>query len=39
VKGVAEKGVGKVKVGETVQFERIGFARKDKNGKFYYAHR
>ena len=39
VKGVAEKGVGKVKVGETVQFERVGFARRDVDGKFYYAHR
>jgi len=39
VKGVAEKGVGKVKVGETVQFERVGFARRDADGKFYYAHR
>jgi len=38
-RGIGETGLKKIKVGETVQFERIGFARRDKNGKFYFAHR
>jgi glutamyl-tRNA synthetase len=39
LKGFAEAGIKKIKVGQTVQFERIGFARLDKNKKFYFAHR
>ena len=38
VKGLMEAGT-KIKENQTVQFERIGFARKDKDGKFYFAHR
>ncbi|MEM5778355.1 MAG: glutamate--tRNA ligase [Candidatus Aenigmatarchaeota archaeon] len=39
VKGLAEPEVKKVKPGEIVQFERIGFARCDKKGLFYFAHK
>jgi glutamyl-tRNA synthetase len=38
IKGLAEKDVSKIKSGETVQFERFGFCRKD-NGKFVFCHR
>jgi len=37
--GFAEPEIKKVKDGETVQFERIGFARKDSKDIFYFAHR
>jgi glutamyl-tRNA synthetase len=39
VKGLAEPEVKKVKPGQVVQFERIGFARCDKKGLFYFAHK
>jgi glutamyl-tRNA synthetase len=39
IKGVAEPQVGKVNPDQTVQFERIGFARCDKKGLFYFAHK
>jgi glutamyl-tRNA synthetase len=42
-KGVAEKAVKKMKLGEVVQFERVAFCRLDKKGKdkmtFWYTHR
>ncbi len=41
--GLGEKGLDKLKVGNIVQLERIGFARLDKKSKdkltFYFAHR
>ena len=43
MKGIAEKDVKKVKVGEVVQFERMFFARLDSKDKnklvFYYSHK
>ncbi|MEM5804774.1 MAG: glutamate--tRNA ligase [Candidatus Aenigmatarchaeota archaeon] len=39
VDGLAEPGLKKVKPGQIVQFERIGFARCDAPGVFYFAHR
>jgi len=39
VEGLAEPEVEKVKPDQTVQFERIGFARMDKKGLFYFAHK
>jgi len=39
VEGLAEPEVSKVKPNQTVQFERIGFARCDKKGLFYFAHK
>lgn len=39
IKGKGEQGLKKVKINETCQFERIGFCRKDKDGKFYFGHR
>lgn len=39
VNGLAEPGIAKVKPDQTVQFERIGFARCDKKGLFYFAHK
>jgi glutamyl-tRNA synthetase len=39
VKGLAEPEVKKVKPDQIVQFERIGFARCDKKGFFYFAHK
>ena len=39
VEGLAEPEVEKVKPDQTVQFERIGFARCDKKGLFYFAHK
>ena len=39
VEGLAEPEIGKVKPNQTVQFERIGFARCDKKGLFYFAHK
>jgi len=42
-KGLAEKGVEQLKIGDIIQFERLGFCRLDekKNEKliFWYAHR
>lgn len=41
-KGVAEKGVSSLKVGDIVQLERFGFCRLHKKGKaleFWYAHK
>jgi glutamyl-tRNA synthetase len=38
VEGLGERDVSKIKSGETVQFERFGFCRKD-NGKFVFCHR
>lgn len=37
--GLAEPEVKKVKPDQIVQFERIGFARCDKKGLFYFAHK
>lgn len=39
VEGLAEPEVEKVKPDQIVQFERIGFARCDKKGLFYFAHK
>jgi glutamyl-tRNA synthetase len=39
VKGPAEPGVRDVRPNEVVQFERIGFARCEKKGIFYFAHK
>jgi glutamyl-tRNA synthetase len=39
IDGMAEPDVSKVKPDQTVQFERIGFARCDKKGLFYFAHK
>jgi len=39
IEGLAEPDIKKVKPNQTVQFERIGFARCDKAGLFYFAHR
>ncbi|MBR9682873.1 MAG: glutamate--tRNA ligase [Candidatus Aenigmarchaeota archaeon] len=36
--GFAEPEIKKVKLGDTVQFERIGFARLDKKNVYYYSH-
>ncbi len=36
---LAEKGVANVKVDEIVQFERVGFARKDSDDRFILAHK
>lgn len=39
IEGLAEPEIKKVKVDETVQFERIGFARYDGKNVFYFAHK
>lgn len=39
VDGLAEPDVSKVKPDQIVQLERIGFARCDKKGLFYFAHK
>jgi glutamyl-tRNA synthetase len=39
VEGLAEPEIRKVKPDHIVQFERIGFARCDKKGLFYFAHK
>jgi glutamyl-tRNA synthetase len=39
IEGLAEPEIKKVKPDQTVQFERIGFARCDKKGLFYFAHK
>ena len=39
IEGLAEPEVKKVKPNQTVQFERIGFARCDKKGLFYFSHK
>jgi glutamyl-tRNA synthetase len=39
IEGLAEPDIKKVKPDQTVQFERIGFARCDKKGLFYFAHK
>ncbi len=39
IDGLAEPEIKKVKPDQTVQFERIGFARFDKEGLFYFAHK
>ncbi len=39
VEGLAEPDINKVKPNQTVQLERIGFARCDKKGLFYFAHK
>jgi glutamyl-tRNA synthetase len=39
VEGLAEPEISKVKHDQTVQFERIGFARLDKKNLFYFAHK
>lgn len=39
IEGLAEPGVSKVKPDQTVQLERIGFARCDKKGLFYFSHK
>lgn len=39
VSGLAEPAIAKVKPNQIVQFERIGFARCDKKGFFYFAHK
>jgi glutamyl-tRNA synthetase len=39
IDGLTEPDISKVKPDQTVQFERIGFARCDKKGIFYFAHK
>jgi len=39
IQGLAEPEIKKVKPDQIVQFERIGFARCDKPGLFYFAHK
>jgi glutamyl-tRNA synthetase len=39
VEGLAEPDIKKVKPDKTIQMERIGFARCDKPGLFYFAHK
>jgi glutamyl-tRNA synthetase len=39
IEGLAEPEIKKVKPDQTVQFERIGFARCDKPSMFYFAHK
>ncbi len=39
VDGLAEPEIKKIKPDQTVQFERIGFARCDEKGLFYFAHK
>lgn len=39
VEGLAEPDINDVKPNQTVQFERIGFARCDKKGLYYFAHK
>ncbi len=39
IEGLAEPDIKKVKPNQTIQFERIGFARFDKSGLFYFAHK
>ena len=39
IEGLAEPEIKKVKPDQTVQFERIGFARCDKPCMFYFAHK
>jgi len=39
IEGLAEPEIKKVKPNQTVQFERIGFARCDKPLSFYFAHK
>ena len=39
IEGLAEPEIKKVKPDQTVQFERIGFARCDKKDLFYFAHK
>ncbi|MFQ6020631.1 MAG: glutamate--tRNA ligase [Candidatus Aenigmatarchaeota archaeon] len=39
IKGLAEPEIRKVKKDQIVQFERIGFARCEKKGLFYFAHK
>jgi len=41
-KGLVEKNISKVKIGDVVQFQRFGFCRLDSKGKtyrFYFGHR
>ena len=39
IDGLAEPEIKRVKPDKTVQFERIGFARCDKKGLFYFSHK
>ncbi len=39
IEGLAEPEIKRVKPDRTVQFERIGFARCDKEGLFYFSHK
>jgi len=39
IKGYAEKGVGKLKIGSIIQFERFGFCRKDSENLFILTHK
>ncbi len=39
IEGIAEPDVAKLKPDALVQFERIGFARCEKKGLFYFSHR
>ncbi|MBU3957536.1 MAG: hypothetical protein KKB25_00495, partial [Nanoarchaeota archaeon] len=39
ISGLAEPAAAKIKPDRIVQFERIGFARCDKKGLFYFAHK
>ncbi len=39
ISGYAEKNIDKLKVGDIVQFERFGFARKDSKDTFCFGHR
>jgi len=39
IRGLVEPEIKKVKPGDTVQFERIGFARCEKPKLFYFAHK
>ncbi|MBU0615598.1 MAG: glutamate--tRNA ligase [Nanoarchaeota archaeon] len=37
-KGLAEKSITKIKIGDVIQFERFGFCRLDSKNKFWYTH-
>ncbi|MFZ3077088.1 MAG: glutamate--tRNA ligase [Candidatus Aenigmatarchaeota archaeon] len=39
ISGLAEPAAAKIKPNQIVQFERVGFARCDKKGLFYFAHK
>jgi len=39
LKGVAEKGISNVPVGDIIQFERVGFCRRDSHSIFILSHK